>query len=175
MLFWCSESILLSVFLLLGIPRIQNTEYRIKISILQVSILSITFLLIFILLAPLKEFISMHWNEADVFEKSVKSGCINLCKIITATFGCILVFSLITSWTKGMKRISTFLSSISSLCFGVYLYHQFILKILWYKTNLPILVGPACLPILGCFITLILSIILFELTIKTKIGRFLIG
>ena len=153
-------------------------KYRIqkyRMSLPQVCIGFITFLLIFVLLTLFKEFISSNWNISNGFENAAKLVCLRLCRIIPATFGCILVFLLITNWTKNWKIISSFWASMSSLCFGVYLYQQFILQVLYYKTDLSILVGPIWLPLLSCLITLHLSILLSKLTMMTKVGRLLIG
>ncbi len=173
--FQISKSFYYLFFFYLGFlgSGIQDTGY--EASLLQVCIGIITFLSFFIFLTLFKEFISTNWSVSNVFEKTVKGVCVNLCKIIPSMFGCIFIFLLVTNWTKNWKRISLFWISMSSLCFGVYLYQQFILKVLYYKTDLPILVGPIWLPILGCLITLTLSILLSKLTMMTKVGRLLIG
>lgn len=64
---------------------------------------------------------------------------------------------------------------VSGYCYGVYIYHQFILKYLYYYTQLPGLVGTYWLPWVGLLITLIISISCTSLTLRTKVGRFLIG
>ena len=58
--------------------------------------------------------------------------------------------------------------------YGVYIYHQFILMILYYK--IPVIVSSTLLfPIISFFLTMTLSVIISEISLKTKIGRFLIG
>ena len=151
--------------------RIQD----IKISLLQVCIGIIVFLFVFVFLTLLKEFIVSNWDVSNIFVHKMRTGCLRLCTMIPATFGCVLVFSFITSWTSKWKKIPMFLSSMSSLCFGVYLYQQFILQVLYYRTELPVLAGPIWLPVLGFLITLVLSILLSKLTMVTKVGRLLIG
>lgn len=56
---------------------------------------------------------------------------------------------------------------------GVYIYHQFILKYFYYQTNF--VVGNYCLPFYGLLITIVLSVLLVQLTLKFKWGRFLLG
>lgn len=63
----------------------------------------------------------------------------------------------------------------STICYGVYIFQQFILQFLYYKTSLPVLVGPYWLPWVGCVVTFVVSILLTKLTLKTRFGRFLIG
>lgn len=66
------------------------------------------------------------------------------------------------------------LISINSICFGIYIYQQFIFKYIYYTTPLPQWTGTYLLPWVGCIITMITSITLAKLTIKSKIGRKLI-
>lgn len=63
----------------------------------------------------------------------------------------------------------------SKICFGVYIFHQFILKYLYYLTPMPEIVGSAALPWVGLAIALPLSILLSLLFVQTKVGRSLIG
>lgn len=65
--------------------------------------------------------------------------------------------------------------TISGYCYGVYIFQQFILKYLYYKTSLPMIMDEATLPWIALIITLFLSLALCHLTLKTKLGRFLIG
>lgn len=64
---------------------------------------------------------------------------------------------------------------ISGLCFGIYLYQQFILVYLYYHTDFVACVGTLIAPLLGFIITIISSTVLSYLTIQTRIGRALIG
>lgn len=63
----------------------------------------------------------------------------------------------------------------SKICYGVYIFHQFILKYLYYQTPLPEHAGSYWLPWVALGIALPLSIVLSFLFLKTKFGRFLIG
>lgn len=63
----------------------------------------------------------------------------------------------------------------SKICYGVYIFHQFILKYLYYQTPLPEYAGSYWLPWIALSIALPLSIILSILFLRTKFGRFLIG
>ena len=67
------------------------------------------------------------------------------------------------------------LITISGYCYGVYIYHQFILMYLYYKTDLISIVPNALFPWLGFAITLVLSLIFCFLTLRTRLGRYLIG
>ena len=63
------------------------------------------------------------------------------------------------------------LITLSGYCYGVYIYQQFILQILYYKTSLPLQVNIYWLPWIASFITLVLSVLLCHLTLKFKWGR----
>ena len=63
----------------------------------------------------------------------------------------------------------------SSLCYGVYIYHQFFLMYLYYGSSLPQIAGTYLLPWIGMATSLCLSLLLTKLSLKTKVGRFLIG
>lgn len=58
--------------------------------------------------------------------------------------------------------------------YGVYIYHQFILMIMYYDLQM-VMVDSWLMPILYFFIALITSVILAQLSLMTKVGRFLIG
>lgn len=65
--------------------------------------------------------------------------------------------------------------TLSGYCYGVYIYQQFILKILYYHTQLPFTVNVYWLPWIATVITTVISLLLCHYSLKTRIGRFLIG
>ena len=72
-------------------------------------------------------------------------------------------------------HISEKVVNFSNYCFGVYIYQEFILKLLYYNLNLLEICPSLLTPWIGIIITLPLSIILTHLTRQTKFGRYLIG
>ncbi len=60
---------------------------------------------------------------------------------------------------------------LNKVCFGVYLFQQFILMFLYYHTNLPSAVGSYWLPWIGFSVALVTSFLLTELFRMSKIGR----
>lgn len=76
---------------------------------------------------------------------------------------------------KRSRLVSQWIIKVGNLCFGVYLLQQFILKSLYNYTNLPSVVGCYWLPWVGFTIALIGSLIIAQILVKTKVGRFLIG
>ena len=67
------------------------------------------------------------------------------------------------------------LITLSGYCYGVYIYQQFILKLLYYRTQLPFVVNVYWLPWIAAGITIVLSLLLCHYSLKTRLGKFLIG
>ena len=75
----------------------------------------------------------------------------------------------------GVIKVNHTKLKLSRYCFGVYLFQQFVLEILYNKTTLLESVGSYWLPWIGFLIALPLSLALAWGTNKTKIGRFIVG
>jgi hypothetical protein len=71
--------------------------------------------------------------------------------------------------------VSQRLISLTGLCFGVYLFQEFILQYMYYHTTIPQHVHPYILPWLGFIVTLTLSLLFTKLLLLTKVGRWMIG
>jgi len=91
-------------------------------------------------------------------------------------FGVCAIY-LLTNYVidKCRVRPASWVVNAGAICFGVYIYQQFVLEVLYYKTSLPQLVGPYWLPWIACVVTFVLSIMFSQLTLKTRLGRYLIG
>ena len=62
----------------------------------------------------------------------------------------------------------------NDIWFGMYIYHQFILIYIYYRTSIPVCLGNFS-PFVALLITIPSSLLLVKLTLKTNIGRWLIG
>lgn len=127
-------------------------------------------------------FITVTLVSRDVLSVYAESGSLVikvgafLCKkylqLLCAASGVAFVYSIVNYFIEGKGlTVPRWLVELNGLCFGIYLFQQFILQILYYKTSLPNLVEPYWLPWVGMIITLILSYLLTKLSLKTKIGR----
>ena len=96
--------------------------------------------------------------------------------LLIACSGIMALYLLVSKFTEkpGFTPPKWVIDS-SKLCYGVYIFHQFILIYLLYHTSLPQITGKYLLPWIALAITLPLSIIMTKLSLKTKIGRFLMG
>lgn len=63
----------------------------------------------------------------------------------------------------------------SKMCYGVYVYHQFIYVYLYDYTQLPMWAGTYMLPWVAFSITITGAYLLTRLTLATRVGRYLIG
>lgn len=100
----------------------------------------------------------------------------NICHTTNALSAIYLIYSF-----ANKQSVLHFLSNkpilitLSGYCYGVYIYQQFILNIIYYQTQLPFIVNAYWLPWIATLATIVLSLLLCHFTLKTKIGRFLIG
>lgn len=117
-----------------------------------------------------------HMTTTDLIQKAIKILGMNICHLVMCVSAIFIMFGMankpkVIAYLASKPRLIT----LSGYCYGVYIYQQFILKFLYYKTSLPIVVDELMLPWIAFIITLTLSLSLCWLTLRTRIGRFLIG
>ena len=118
-----------------------------------------------------------RWQVASSFiEKAARLVTFNICTLLTAMSLIYILYNLsnrtrVIEWLKA----KTVLITLSGYCYGVYIYQQFILQYLYYKTSVPLLVNEYALPWIGFAVALVLSMLLCWMSLKTRFGRFLIG
>lgn len=136
---------------------------------------SILFICIYLILICLKKIIA-DYHTIYLTQKIVSVLLSRVVGIFAALSMVISVYSLANIERLKVKLKSIpILVTLNSYCYGVYIYQQFILVYLYYHINLPYFVSPGILPWIGLFITLNTSVALCYITLKTRIGRFLIG
>lgn len=140
-------------------------------------ILIIAFCILFPTLTLLREKIcSLNGVDNQLVTKIAIVSLSSLMKIIYSSVGLAMLNIIIGYKEKNRKMpLPQWIIKIGNLCFGVYLLQQFILKGLYNYTDLPVILGCYWLPWVGFVVALVGSIIMTELLIKTKIGKFLIG
>ena len=115
-------------------------------------------------------------GDERLFYKGIHYVTSSAISLVVTMLGIGFVYLLVNYFVEKRKCIPPhWVFEASAICYGVYIYQQFILQVLYYKTSLPVLVGAYWLPWVGCVITFIVSILLTKLTLKTRFGRFLIG
>lgn len=133
----------------------------------------IIFVVAFIALRPLKETFAIGGSEGIINKVITMSGR-SACQLIYASIGTVVFYITAIYYTQ-RNQLKPFTVKLASCCFGIYLFQQFLLKGLYYKTGFAAAVGPYWLPWLGFIIAAPLSYLLTVLLLKTKTGKYLIG
>lgn len=139
----------------------------------QIAILWVVFFVAFLLLRPMKDTLTIGDQDFRLF-RVLSTSARKICQLIYASIGALSLYVSAVYYVKKneLKRITVELATCS---FGIYIFQQFILKGLYYKTDFASLVGPYALPWLGFLIAATLSFMLSYMTLKTRTGRFLLG
>jgi hypothetical protein len=133
----------------------------------------IMFAVIFVVLRPMRDVLACTDDVSKLVKLTMLIGN-KACQLVYASLG-VMVFYCTAVYYTQWHQLKSFAIKLAACCFGIYLFQQFILLLLYYKTNVPVEVGPYWLPWCGFVITVIISFILSALFLKTKAGRLLIG
>ena len=115
-------------------------------------------------------------TDAGLLIKGVTLLLSKYIRILYSAIGILCLYSLANYLIeKKVFQVPQWVINLSPLCFGIYLFQQFILQYLYYKTNIPSLVGPYLLPWIALIITLVFSYFFAVLIKKTRLGEILIG
>ena len=103
----------------------------------------------------------------------VVSNCLNAITVTSAIF---LLYG-VANKNKVIEFVQQkpVLVTLSGYCYGVYIYQEFILRLIYYKTSMPTYINEYLLPWVAAGITLTFSLLLCHLTLRFRFGRFLIG
>ncbi len=100
----------------------------------------------------------------------------NLVTIIFSFLGMATIVTIVNlAFSRNNLRLSPYLLNLSGCCMGVYIFQQFIIKILYKSSVLVNAVGFYWLPWIAFLIALAISLGLTRLFLKTTFGRKLIG
>ena len=114
--------------------------------------------------------------EMSMFQKVMILGLSGIIKLLMSCFGIMALYlSVCKKTTKEGYCPKQWVIDASNDCYGVYVYHQFILVFLYFYTPLVGMCQRYLVPWVALLITIAISLLLTRLTLKTKIGRFLIG
>lgn len=146
-----------------------------KLNLLNVMAFIVLFVVSYIFFSHEKQILSES-EMSTIMGKLLRVLGMKMCTMVYSSMGLVMIY-VISNYIikcKNKWQCPLWLISINSICFGVYIYQQFILKFIYYSTPLPQWTGTYFLPWVGCVITMITSIALAKLTTKSKIGRKLI-
>ena len=143
------------------------------ITLKRLVVIWLLFVVFFVVFRPLRDMLVTNDSQSMYLKLMVYVGN-NACQLLYASAGLIAFYGTAVFFTQ-RHRLSETTKKIAACCFGIYLFQQFILQLLYYKTGFPLLVGPYWLPWAGFVIAAVISYFLSALLLKTKTGRFLIG
>lgn len=122
--------------------------------LISAALVYLTFFISYELFAPgINSSVSSEWLSVPV--KLMKKYWI----FVYALSGSMFFFLLVYRLTRHLSCLPKIVLYASSISFGVYLLHQIILEVLYYKTDLPVIAGPYWLPWIGLFTSLAGSIL----------------
>lgn len=140
-----------------------------------VLLVFVVFLISFLSTTIAKDLVDSGFWDCGRYDSVVRLG-IKVIHLIAAFFGVVFVYGLSNLYVKKHNGvIPKALDFLNPYCFGIYLFQQFILQTLYFKTPLFATVGTYLAPWIAFIITIITSFILTYLLRLSKAGRFLIG
>lgn len=140
-------------------------------------VLAVAFCVLFPTLTLLRERLSdLIVVENQMVMKAAIASSSTLMRLIYSSVGLAMLFIIIGNKEKDRTTpLPQWIIKVGNLCFGVYLLQQFILIGLFKYTKLPDVLGCYWLPWMGFVVALIGSVLIAQLLVKTKPGKFLIG
>ena len=129
-------------------------------------------------------FVAKNYNLSDAFSEiegvrfrilqhTLSSAVVLVLNVAQITLIYMIVMKILSS--LDLTIISSWLIVVNIFCFGIYIYHQFVLKILYYYTDFPQMLNGYLLPWIAVALTLFISSLLTFMTLRIKVGRLLIG
>lgn len=100
---------------------------------------------------------------------------INTLKLLLGALGISIAYIATRLFLSNNKKLPQSIVLLSTFCYGVYIFHQFILKLYFYHTPVTYHIIPNVVPWFGFGVTLIISIAISYLLLRTRVGRYLIG
>jgi len=150
-----------------GMGRIQSY----KISKLQFLLVVILFLVSFVMLTLLNNYINSIRDDYPTYIKIIFSCLTNLNRLVYSGIGVLLVYHfMIAAKERGIKT-NGFWIMLSECCFGVYLFQQFYLIYLYDYTSIAVVINYYWLPWICFLIALLLSLGSTLLIRQTSLGR----
>lgn len=131
------------------------------------------FAVVFAVLRPMRDVLASSGDVSKLVKLAMLVGD-NACQLVYASLGVMVFYCTVVYYTQ-RHQLKPFTIKLAACCFGIYLFQQFVLQLLYYKASFPVLVGPYWLPWCGFVIAVVVSYLLSALLLKTRTGKFLIG
>lgn len=167
-LFGISKAIQYSPYFYLGIIFFSKRDSFLKNNI-KVILASFFLILMAVFVNIQLEHIVDNFNS-DLAIKTYK----HLFSTILPIFTMLIFYSTVLLITEKYKPHS-FWRTMSKKSYGIYVYHQMIMLAIAYNTSLIYRLNSIGFAAVMLLVTIVLSIILTELTVRTRVGKYLIG
>lgn len=134
------------------------------------------FIFFFILKGYLSDKFTLQLFGNNLLDKALRLSLMSVVRLSCASFGIYILYSIskmIVSSSQMSTRGGKIMITLSENCFGVYLFQQFVLKLI-YNSHIPQVINPVCLPWISFAIALIISLLLTVCIRNTTIGKSLL-
>lgn len=154
--------------------RFYSGVIKNSITLNRVVGLWILFLLLFVGLTICNDYLALLADNMSLLHKALVFSAMKATQIAYSAVGVMSLYCTAVWYTKN-HNMNPHIIAFGKYCFGIYLFQQFMLQIIYYKTDIPAVAGAKWLPWAGLAITLIISTALSYMLSKTRTGRMLIG
>lgn len=153
----------------------NNIELKKYYSTNNIIITIVSFIVIFVYGTLLREHLVDFLSNPSLPIQMLKFMIGKFCMLAYSIAGIVMLIVLVGTIQKNNREgCPRWIIEIGNLCFGVYLFQQFVLHALYYNTDLPQFLGVYWLPWVGFIIALICSLIISWMIRQTKVGRAII-
>ena len=159
MLFWC----FVGAMLLLRIPIGDRWKLALLVILNFFTIITL----------PLRDVLVTNESQTIFVKFWVYVGN-NISQFLYAYIG-LAAFYATAVYYVGVHDLKPFVIKLADCSFGIYLLHQFILQLIYYKTSLPAFVGPYILPWIGFIAATFAACCISNVMLRTRSGKLLIG
>lgn len=134
-------------------------------------LLVISYMFVFIISFYIRDhYLNIH-DGLTLVHKSILVCAKHICRFSYSIIGVFVIYSFFSVLCKYIKND---VSSIAGLCFGVYLLHEMILRVLYYRMHVVESIDIAYVPWLAALITLSVSIAIVRCLKYFKFSRYIL-
>ena len=137
----------------------------------------VTMWLVYVALVIVKHlFVPEITSNMPMLQKIMLLGTQSTVGLLMSCAGIMALYLTVCNVTsKEGYKPKQWIINASDDCYGVYVFHQFILVALYFYTPLVSVCNPYWVPWIGFAVAFAVSLLLTKLFLKTKTGKFLIG
>lgn len=161
------------LFFILGFFLVQKRELILNsLTPLRLSCIWLVNIIVLILYIVYGDALTQLSKET-LQEKVLFYSMNNVERLIVSFIGVVSLYSTALYYIRN-HDLSDWFVKLGACCFGVYIFQQFILKIMYYQTSFPAEVGPYWLPWLSAIITLVISWLLTVILRRCRLFKMIL-